>query len=374
MLLLLDLSAAFDTIDHAILITRLEQWVGFRGTALKWFASYLSNRTVAVAINDHVSPSADLKYGVRQGSILGPILFSLYMLPLGVLIRRFNQVSYHCYADDTQLYFSFKMSNHSKLSILNDCVLSIKDWMSQNFLQLNPDKTEILIIGPESIQTEIQHFMGTSTAKFTQTSKNLGVLFDQKLNFEPHVKKVVQTCFYQLRNIAKIKSLLTFQDLEKLIHAFISSRLDYCNALFTTLSSSSIHRLQLVQNAAARLLTNTYRRSHITPVLKSLHWLPVECRIVFKILLITYKSLHGLSPKYITELLHPKVNVRVLRSSDKGLLEVPSTKLKTKGDRAFKKVAPTLWNDLPLFLKNAVSVDVFKKLLKTHLFRKYFGS
>ena len=229
------------------------------------------------------------------------------------------------------------MSDHSKLSILNDCVLSIKDWMSQNFLQLNPDKTEILIIGPESIHTEIQHFMGTSTAKFTQTSKNLGVLFDQKLNFEPHVKKVVQTCFYQLRNIAKIKSLLTFQDLEKLIHAFISSRLDYCNALFTTLSSSSIHRLQLVQNAAARLLTNTYRRSHVTSVLKALHWLPVECRIVFKIVLITFKSLHGLSPKYITELLHPKENVRALRTSDKGLLDVPFTKLKTKGDRVSRR-------------------------------------
>ena len=371
-LLLLDLTAAFDTIDHSILITRLEQWVGLQGTALQWFVSYLSNRTVAVSINDYVSAPTQLTCGVPQGSILGPILFSLYMLPLGDIISRFNHVSYHCYADDTQLYFSFKPSSHSNLSILNDCLTAVKDWMAQNFLQLNPDKTEILFIGPECIQAEIQQSLAI-TANFTKSSKNLGVIFDNNLNFELHVKKVVQTCFFQLRNIAKIKSLLTPQDLEKLVHAFISSRLDYCNSLFTTLSRCSIQRLQLVQNAAARLLTNTPRRSHITPVLAALHWLPVDSRIVFKILLITYKSLHGLGPLYIAELLHPKVNSRQLRSSDKGFLVIPATKRRTKGDRAFSFIAPTLWNELPLNLRNAESVDTFKKLLKTYLYRKHFG-
>ena len=212
--------------------------------------------------------------------------------------------------------------------------------MSQNFLQLNPDKTEVLIIGPEGIQDAIKHSMGPSSAHFTKISKNLGVLFDSNMSFEPHIKKVVQTCFFQLRNIKKIKSLLTPKDLEKLIHAFISSRLDYCNSLFTTLSSASLHRLQMVQNAAARLLTNTYRRSHITPVLAALHWLPIECRIVFKINLITYKAIHGLAPDYIIDLISLKVNKRLLRSSNKGLLNVPKTKLKTKGDRAFAGSPP----------------------------------
>ena len=298
------------------------------------------------------------------------------MLPLGVLIRSFNQVSYHFYADDTQLYFSFKSSDLNKLSILKDCLSSIKDWMSQNFLQLNPDKTEILIVGPENTRTEIQHFMGSASANFTNftsSSKNLGVLFDHKMNFEAHVKKVVQTCYFQLRNISQIKALLSKNDLEKLIHAFISSRLDYCNSLFSTLNHCSLHRLQLVQNAAARLLTNTHRWSHITPVLKALHWLPVESRIVFKIILITFKALHGQAPKYLSDLLHPKTNVRVLRSSNKRLLDVPKTKLKSKGDRAFEKIAPTLWNELPFSLKTVDSVEIFKGLLKTHLFRKHYG-
>ena len=192
------------------------------------------------------------------------------------------------------------------------------------------------------------------------------------MNLEFHVKKITQSCFYHLRNIAKIKSILTTQDLEKIIHAFVSSRLDYCNGLYSTLSSSSIHRLQLIQNTAARILTNTTRRAHITPVLAALHWLPIKSRIDFKILLITYKALHDLAPSYISELLHDKPNVRPLRSSNKGLLVIPPSNLKTKGDRAFEVVAPTLWNALPLAIKNAPSVDVFKNLLKTHLYRKHF--
>ena len=169
----------------------------------------------------------------------------------------------------------------------------------------------------------------------------------------PH-KKVTQSCFFHLRNISKIKPILTTQDLEKIIHAFVSSRLDYCNGLYTNLNSSSIHKLQLIQNTAARILTNTNRKAHITPVLAQLHWLPIKSRINFKIILTTYKALHGLAPVYISELLIAKPNVRALGSSDKDLLLIPATKRRTKGDRAFAVVAPTLWNALPQSIKNAV--------------------
>ena len=153
----------------------------------------------------------------------------------------------------------------------------------------------------------------------------------------------------------------------------ISSRLDYCNSLFTCLNKTSIDKLQLVHNAAARLLTRSKKSCHITPILASLHWLPVHYRIHFKVLTFTFRAIHGQAPTYITELIHPYTSSRSLRSADQHLLDPPKTRLKTKGDRSFEATAPRLWNALPLDLRRAPSEASFKKHLKTHFFRQAFG-
>ncbi len=150
MLVLLDLSAAFHTIDHDILIDRLQNYTGVQGQALRWFRSYLSDDLYHfVYLNGEASQLSPVKYGVPQGSVLGPLLFSLYMLPLGNIIRK-CVISFHCCADDTQLYISTRPDETSKLSKLTECVKNIKDWMTNNFLLLNSDKTEILLIGPKN--------------------------------------------------------------------------------------------------------------------------------------------------------------------------------------------------------------------------------
>ncbi len=133
LLVLLDLSAAFDTIDHDILIDRLQNYTGIQGQALRWFRSYLSNRYHFVYLNGESSQLSTVKYGVPQGSVLGPLLFSIYMLPLGNIIRKYG-ISFHCYADDTQLYISTRPDETSKLSKLTECVKNVKDWMTNNFL------------------------------------------------------------------------------------------------------------------------------------------------------------------------------------------------------------------------------------------------
>ena len=158
--------------------------------------------------------------------------------------------------------------------------------------------------------------------------KNLGVILDSDLNFENPIKNITKTSFYHLRNIAKVKPFLSQADTERLMHAFITSRLDYCNALLSGLPKKVISKLQMIQNAAARVLTKTRRRAHITPVLKSLHWLPVNCRIDFKILLLVYKSLHNHAPEYISDMLVRYMPNRPIRSKGTELLTAPKARTK----------------------------------------------
>ncbi|KAF7648422.1 hypothetical protein LDENG_00157170, partial [Lucifuga dentata] len=147
--------------------------------------------------------------------------------------------------------------------------------------------------------------------KPSQHAKNLGVIFDSELNFNSHVQGVAKSAFYHLKNISKVRSFLSLSNTERLVHAFITSRLDYCNALLSGLPQNTINHLQLIQNSAARVLTRTRRRAHISPILKSLRWLPVSFRIDFKILLLVFKALHGLAPRYVSEMLSVYEPVRL---------------------------------------------------------------
>ena len=370
-LVLLDLSAAFDTVDHRILLNRLHNLIGISGTVFKWFQSYLTDREFFISLNECSSMSYKLNCGVPQGSILGPLLFNLYMLPLGDVIRR-HGINFHSYADDTQLYIAVSPDDTGPIDALFNCISEIEYWMAQNFLQLNQDKTEILVIGPEALREKLNFKLDALQIKPSDKIKNLGVVFDSDLSFEHHIRQITKIGFYHLKNIAKVRPLLSKANTETLIHAFITCRIDYCNALFSGLPKKNITPLQLLQNSAARVLTKTRKRAHITPILKSLHWLPVCFRIDFKILLLVFKALNGLSPSYLSDLLLNYEPSRTLRSSDRGLLLIPKIRSKTHGEAAFYYYAPRLWNSLPEDLRAAASVDIFKSKLKTHLFSLAF--
>ncbi|MEJ4599689.1 hypothetical protein SJ928_14005 [Enterococcus faecium] len=212
------------------------------------------------------------------------------------------------------------------------------------------------------------------TLASTSTVRNLGVIFDEDLSLNSHVKQVTKSAFFHLRNIRKIRNILTQEDAEKLVHAFVTSRLDYCNALFSCCTNSLVKNLQLVQNAAAPVLTRTGSRDHISPVLASLHWLPVKFRIEFKILLLTYKALNDKAPIYVKNLIVPYCPSRTLRSLNARLLAVPRVCRSRKGGRAFSYQAPLLWNQLPTSVREADSLSTFKARVKTFLFDKAFSS
>ena len=378
-LVLLDLSAAFDTVNHSVLLERLSNRCGIRGEALKWFVSCLGNRFQMVKVKDEKSKQMPLSCGVPQGSVLGPLLFLVYTLPLGDIVRN-RGMKFHLYADDTQLYLSFSPSPecmHLSIQQIEGCVQEIHSWMLTNKLKLNGDKTELLLIGTRKQCAKLPNLLiniGNTEIKPGEKARNLGAVFDANLSLKSHVNSLCSSARYYLYNIRLARKYLTKEAAEKAIHAFVTSRLDCNNSLLYGLPVSELQKLQKIQNSAARILTGANRHRHITPVLKQLHWLPITQRIKYKIIVLTYKCINNLAPKYLTELVTLRTAARRTRSTDDNLkIETPRTKLVTAGDRAFISASPHLWNKLPYALRATDSLETFKCRLKTHLFKEYFA-
>ena len=239
--------------------------------------------------------------------------------------------------------------------------------MSQNFLQLNTSKTEAIQIGtPHQVQSSLITTISFSgqDIPLSTTVTNLGVKLDPQLTFANHIKHLYKTCFFHIKNISKLRPFLSFSDAEKLIHALISSRLDYCNSLLIGIPNKNLQKLQFIQNCAARTLMKARKYDHITPILQNLHWLPITSRIPYKIALITHHCIYNNAPQYLKDLNIPHTSTRNLRSQSTNLLYQPRSRLRTMGDRAFSIAAPRIWNSLPEHLRKPQSVDTFKKELK----------
>jgi len=372
---LLDLSAAFDTVDHDILLTRLQTSFGAGGQVLQWLRSFLTDRSQAVYFRGETSSFCSLEFGVPQGSVLGPLLFLLYTADV-IELARSHGVCVHAYADDTQLYTSCSAADaHTSAAKLLDCINSVGQWMSANKLKLNADKTQFLWLGPahllESVKA-VQLTVGGSIVKAADTVRDLGVTLDAQLSMKPHVNGVVRSCFYQLRQLRSVSRSVPADALRTLVHAFITCRIDYCNAVLYGVADAVIRRLQAVLHAAARLLTGVRRNEHITPTLRDeLHWLPVKQRVDYKLALTAYDCLHGRCPSYLNDVCIAVSTVAGrahLRSADRCDLVIPRVRTVRFGRRSFYSAAPSVWNRLPLAIRRSDSRNVFKCRLKSFLY------
>ena len=395
-LLLLDLSAAFDTVDHKLLLKLLETNYGIKSTALQWFENYLQGRSCAVNIASSFSDFVCLLFGVPQGSILGPILFIMYTKHIQHIAKKYG-LCIQLYADDTQLYIAFKRNFESielRKRDIENCISEIKIWMCSMSLKLNEGKTKLLFLNKPSVEsTVITNFpiqaclteiVGIDWQK-EKDIKSLGVLLDEHFKLTNHLSFVRKYCFGQLTSWKRIAPSLTEDVKLLLVKQIILSKVDN-NSLFAGLPDTYIQSLQSIVNCGIRFVYNLRKRDHITPYIMKSHILPVKYRIDYKVCILVFNCLNNCAPAYLKDLLKWNIPSRASlnidnvinnnpprRTQDPLLLEIPTdfgNKTRCRS-RCFSHYAPRCWNKLPYELRSYTNKDIFINNLKTYFFNLY---
>lgn len=365
--MLLDLSAAFDLVDHDLLLKILGNEIGIRGIALEWFGNFLKGRTHRTRLNKfNTSDTIIIKFGVPQGSVLGPVLFNIYIRSIYKTVQDLG-FNIYGYADDHQVSKTFQPCQQANVLTkdLTDCFNIIKIWMASYYLQMNNAKTQIIVFGPPRVlnQIKIQGInLGNTTIRFLNSVKNLGIHMDSALTMDSQIVELKKKCFRTLRNICKIRFFLTQDQLKKIVNSLVVSCLDYCNSLYFGITVKLQNQLQLIQNACAKAVTGKYKYDHLEDDLQNLHWLNIKKRVLFKIGLLSYKSVNGFAPEYLNELFTYSHHGHTLK------LLVPNFDLERYGRRSFSYIGPKFYNSLPIHISSAPNVKDFKAYLKTYLF------
>ena len=373
----LDMSAAFDTLDHTALLHRLHHTFGLSGYVISWVRFYLTNCTSFVEIDSSSSSNTTICISVPQGSVLGPLLFVLFISHVASVINpdlsnTSNIVSFHHYADDTQLCIGTNLSTFAhQVASIESCTQRVHYWLLNNGLHLNPSKSEaIAFFNPRSkpLESLAESIASISVAgspiKLQSSIKNLGVYLDSGMSFGRQVSETCKASHFHIRALCHIRSSLTTEACKTIASAIVGSWLDYCNSLLAGTSVSNLACLQLIQTTLARVVTEKSCFCHITPVLSNLHWLPVCHRINFKIATISFKVLQFQQPSYLAALIPRYVPTRSLRPSSSLSLCV----LNRKTEMAKSNV----WNKLPGHLSSISTPPAIRKRLKHHLFLSAF--
>ena len=347
-LVLFDLRAAFDTIDHVTLLHQLRHRPGIYHTALEWFKSYLTGRIQPVSIENHYSKPVTLQYGGPQGSVLGPLLYTIYTLLLGDFLRSAG-ISYHFAADNAQLNRSFDYNDPPSqvecLKVMQRCVSLVKYWMAQNKLKLNDDKTEVIFIPSPSYRKPptLEKFSVDCTAIQNATAvRNIREMFDDAMTTSEQVTAICREAHFHLRNVGRIRKCIAYEACEKFIHALVTSRFDSWNSVLHDLPASHAIKQTIEDDPQSC----AYSASHI-------------------------KTLNGLAPQYLSSLLQPySIEAFAFRSYYKKLAQ-PKARTKTYCERAFAYAASTLWNRLPGEIRSIITLNSFKISIKDFLFKSF---
>jgi hypothetical protein len=365
------MTSAFDTVDHSILLNRIRD-LGIVDGAYTWIANYLTNRSQIIRItNTTDSPAQLLSCGVPQGSVLGPILFSFYIRPLGALIQR-HDVPYKFYADDLQLFYSFNpTSADTAISKLELCAREIRLWLLHNMLSLNTEKSELLLLGTTQQLRKFPDFsltVGESILTRKSNVRDLGVILDENMRFDNHVKTVCRNAFFYLKSISRMRRSLSQRHATILIHALVLSRIDFCSALLIGIKKNLLHKLQRLIIASQRFISacpNYTKKSASISTPSTVYHSSAINRLHLRALTIVWRALHSRTPSFVSDFFQSDLSQRYLRSSTAQNLKVPFMRTEL-GKRAFSVYSSRLWNDLPANIRTTHKEQEFIKLCKEH--------
>ena len=322
----LDMSKAFDSLNHDLLIKKLRH-IGLSSQVILWFQSYLSFRYQRVRINSSLSDLLPVSTGVPQGSILGPLLFSIYVNDLPSLSLKKCEVD--SYVDDTKMYLSFNVKDKDiSIMDLQQDLTSIRNWCFNNSLLINPDKKKLIVFGTKQMLSRLDDFKLSLLGKELtpcDSVRDLGVYVDSQLSYDKHVSKTVSSCVSRLCQINRVKHVFDKRTLKLVINALVFSRLFYCSSVWSNTAKKNVDKLQLVQNFAARIVANKRKYEHVTPILRSLNWLPVRDQLYFRDAVLAFKCMSGLAPVYLSDKLITRSTVSKgeLETRNSQMLNIP---------------------------------------------------
>ena len=374
----LDLSAAFNTVNHKILLEILKSYFGISDHALAWISSYLSKRKFLVQICHQVSKTIELDYSVPHGSIHGPILFNCYASTLMEMIPASKESFLSGYADDHAVIHCLGLNNKKIRQHIASNIDKIRNWMEENQLKMNDAKTEFIFIGTASNlkKNTLEHIeIGDTLIHWTSKIKFLGAYLDENLSLKDHVQNRARKAHHNLRLIQNIQKCININTTRMLLSTLVLSQMDYVNSILSMAPVTTIKPYQKIQNSAARV-TYKNQRDDAHTCLHELHWLPIKYRCTFKLLTVAFNTLQGNAPQYLKEKLQWKQFPRLTRKSTSSgvTLYTPFNRRKSLADRGFSNAAAKYWNDLPDHIRTAEDINKFKSLLKTHFFRLAFSS
>ena len=358
-MVLTDLSKAFDSICHRTLLLKL-QGLGASSKALKWFESYLTDRMQSTRLGTSRSEELIVTHGVPQGSILGPLLFSLYMNDLPSVVK-FSSVE--SYVDDTKIYLSFSSKDiDSCLTKVPEGLRLIAAWCCTNKLLINPSKTKLILFGMRQLLSKIPDvrvpFLGQNLAPVPLV-KDLGIILDSNLTFNEHVNTLTFSLISTQCQISKVRHLFFKSVLFTILNCLVFSKLFYCSTVWSGTFKQNIHKLQLVQNFAARVLTNTRKFDHISPVLRELGWSSIKHLLLVRDVTQLYKIVNGLAPSCLNSYINKRTGIHSYNTRFRENLDVPMCRTAT-AQRSFYYRSINTWNSLSESTRNSKTLTSFK--------------